>query len=163
MPFGLYQHRTPPGGVFLGLTAVLGLGVLLFILPSSLPDRYIPADLVPFHQSPSSQLNHEPIQPTPSSRTKFLFDESRYPPPSAPFEQKPEQEPFFNFDVSPVKEEGMMVPNAVHYIWMSRASVKEVEASREAGQPLPGSVFPYYAYLSVRSALLVLKPHRLYL
>jgi hypothetical protein len=51
------------------------------------------------------------------------------------------------------KQAGMRIPNAVHYVYGLKPP--------EEGQT--GPELPYYAYLGMRSALLNLKPEKIYL
>lgn len=51
------------------------------------------------------------------------------------------------------KRKGMVVPNAVHYVYGLKP-VKEGEQPEE---------LPYYAYLAIRSALLNLQPEKMFL
>ena len=51
------------------------------------------------------------------------------------------------------KVEGMVVPNAVHYVYGLKP-VKEGEQPEE---------LPYYAYLAIRSALINLQPEKMFL
>ena len=51
------------------------------------------------------------------------------------------------------KESGMIVPNAVHYVY----GLKPVKEGNEPDE------LPYYAYLAIRSALLNIRPEKIYL
>ena len=52
------------------------------------------------------------------------------------------------------------MPNVVHFVWPSRAGSEDTEANLGGGE---SEEMPYSAYLSVRSAMLILKPERIYL
>jgi hypothetical protein len=54
--------------------------------------------------------------------------------------------------VSP-KSKGMIVPNAVHYVY----GLKPV---KEGAQP---EELPFYAYLAIRSAMINIKPEKIFL
>lgn len=54
--------------------------------------------------------------------------------------------------VSP-KAPGMVVPNAVHYVY----GLKPIKAGQTAEE------LPYYAYLAIRSALLNIRPEKMFL
>lgn len=53
----------------------------------------------------------------------------------------------------PPKKKGMVVPNALHYIY----GLKPVEDGKEPDE------LPYYAYLAIRSAMINLEPDKIYL
>lgn len=144
-----------PGGRRLPARPLIAICVAITIMVSV--HLYHPVPL-PSLALPYSGMGR---RPAPLMMSSFVFDESRYPPPPHPFQEHPEQEPSFDFDVSPVKEKGMVVPDAVHYVWPSRAPAEDVEANMGRGGEV--EELPYSVYLSIRSALEVLKPHRLYL
>lgn len=83
------------------------------------------------------------------------------PTPGSPYAVSPRQFPtgkdadILGFLPSPLKPKrwGMRVPNAVHYVY----GLKPVPEG-ETAPPLP-----YYAYLGMRSALLNLRPEKIYL
>ena len=82
------------------------------------------------------------------TKSPFLIQPSRFipPPPRGP---PPANLP----DPVPVKKEGMLVPDAVHYVY----GLKPVTEG-ERGEELP-----YYAYLAMRSAMINLRPSVIYL
>jgi hypothetical protein len=135
--------KTPP--LYLILTGSVALLLLALTLhprsPVSIPNAI---------RTPQ-QISYLGKSPPP-----FAFDETRYPPPPSPFQEKPHHEPTFDFEISPTKEPGMSVPNSVHFIWMPSGPPVEDEEVIQKSEFLP-----YSAYLSIRSALLILKPDRL--
>ncbi|EIW68160.1 hypothetical protein TREMEDRAFT_32459 [Tremella mesenterica DSM 1558] len=100
--------------------------------------------LLTFHLPPPSFLpspnsHYHPISPFRVPPTLFR------PPPD------PSRPTFLSPPLAP-KKNGMVVPNSVHYVYGLKP-VKE-------GEKVPE--LPYYAYLAMKSALMVLKPEKMY-
>ncbi|WWD19073.1 hypothetical protein CI109_103531 [Kwoniella shandongensis] len=91
----------------------------------------------PYSTSPNYTLSSSP----------FLIPPSKFLPPQAIDRPTYIPEP-----VSP-KKKGMVVPDAVHYVY----GLKPLEGGRTKGEELP-----YYAYLAMRSALVNLRPKVIY-
>jgi hypothetical protein len=93
-----------------------------------------------------------PLRPTTTkytlASTPFLVSPSDFLPPPEP-RTRPDYLPP---PVAP-KIKGMIVPNAVHYVYGLKP-VREGEVGEE---------LPYYAYLAIRSALINLKPEKIFL
>lgn len=95
---------------------------------------------------PSSRMSGH----TPNHRTSspFLVDQSLFLPPPPP----PSRPVYLPEPLLP-KKKGMLVPDSLHYVY----GLKPVPEG-ELGEELP-----YYAYLAVRSAILNLRPAKIYL
>lgn len=95
-----------------------------------------------YHTLPSSHYRY--------TSSPMRVDKSQFP---SPGDQNPLRRPDYLPAPIPPKESGMVVPNAVHYVYGLKP-VKEGEQSEE---------LPYYAYLAIRSALINIKPEKVYL
>lgn len=87
-------------------------------------------------------------RPAGLTTSPFLIPSSKFLPPPPP----PARPDYIPAPVAP-KRSGMVVPNAVHYVY----GLKPVPPG---GQP---EELPYYAYLAIRSALINLKPEKMFL
>ncbi|CAD6581388.1 MAG: hypothetical protein TREMPRED_002999 [Tremellales sp. Tagirdzhanova-0007] len=81
------------------------------------------------------------------TRSSFLIDESLFLPPPPP-----PTRPGYLPEPIPPKKTGMVVPDALHYVY----GFKPVKEGEKA------DALPYYAYLAIRSAILHLKPAKIY-
>jgi hypothetical protein len=70
-----------------------------------------------------------------------------------PGDKNPIRKPDYLPDPLSPKSSGMVVPNAVHYVY----GLKPVKEGEKPDQ------LPYYAYLAMRSALLNIRPEKIYL
>jgi hypothetical protein len=119
------------------LLVVLAIG-LAFLLGRHLA----PSSRIPHHQGPAPPFLIPPSAFPPLTREQQLAllptstDRTLYPSPLAP--EKP----------------GHVVPNVVHYVYGLK------DNGRTDGK---GDEFPYYAYLAIRSALVNIKPEKVYL
>lgn len=82
--------------------------------------------------------------------SSMRIDRSRFMPPG---DKNPIRRPDYLPAPIPPKASGMVVPNSVHYVFGLKP-VKEGEKGEE---------LPYYAYLAMRSALVNIKPAKMYL
>jgi hypothetical protein len=71
----------------------------------------------------------------------------------APGDQNPLRKPDYLPDPLPPKRKGMVVPNSVHYVY----GLKPVKAGEKPEE------LPYYAYLAMRSAMINIRPEKIYL
>jgi hypothetical protein len=71
----------------------------------------------------------------------------------APGDRNPLRKPDYLPDPIAPKKSGMVVPNAVHYVY----GLKPVNDGGESEE------LPYYAYLAMRSALVNIRPEKIYL
>jgi len=71
----------------------------------------------------------------------------------APGDRNPLRKPDYLPDPIAPKKSGMVVPNAVHYVY----GLKPLNEGGKAEE------LPYYAYLAMRSALVNIKPEKIYL
>lgn len=134
-PIPLTRRRVPPLPL-IPLVLLIG-GALYFLLTSRSPTR--------------TSIGYPPLAPPHSTHhalSPFAVDPSLFIPPP-PFPAPPSYLPA---PVSP-KAQGMVVPNAVHYVY----GLKPVKAGQK------GEELPYYAYLAMRSALLNIRPEKMYL
>ena len=144
---------------YLIIPLLLFLSSLFYFSPYVRPAPSLLSDLP--QVSPDTPTSLSDLTYPAYVHTSFLFTEDRYPPPPQPFQEHPDHEPHFDFAVTPPKEPGMVVPNVVHFIWPSRAPASDEEANM--GLKGEEEFLPYSVYLSIRSALLVLKPEKTYL
>ncbi|WRT68407.1 uncharacterized protein IL334_005383 [Kwoniella shivajii] len=98
---------------------------------------------------------HPPYRPYNIGKTTdspFLIDRSLFLPPPPIKQDKPD---YLHLpDPSkPKRIDGMIIPNSVHYVY----GLKDLKEGQEQGEELP-----YYAYLAMRSALINLKPEKIY-
>lgn len=85
-----------------------------------------------------------------TKRPPFYVPPSLFPPPPPARSQSGAGETF----PAPLKpQKGQKVPNVIHYVY----GLKVVEEGKEVDE------FPYYAYLAVRSAIINIKPEKVYL
>lgn len=101
-----------------------------------------PSSRIPHHQGPAPPFLIPPSAFPPLTREQQLAllptstDRTLYPSPLAP------------------EKQGQVVPNVVHYVYGLK------DTGRTDGK---GDEFPYYAYLAIRSALVNIKPEKVYL
>nr|XP_019044696.1 hypothetical protein I302_06609 [Kwoniella bestiolae CBS 10118]OCF23626.1 hypothetical protein I302_06609 [Kwoniella bestiolae CBS 10118] len=118
------------------LPTILSLLVLLFLYNQMRPTP----PYRPYHPYHPSQVEYA------YTSSPFRVDQSLFLPPP------PIEKPNYLPDPLPPKEKGMVIPNSAHYVYGLK-DVKEGEKGEE---------LPYYAYLAMRSALINLKPEKMY-
>jgi hypothetical protein len=88
---------------------------------------------------------------------EYSFTHSKFRIPSSkimtPGDRNPLKKPDYLPDPIAPKRSGMVVPNAVHYVY----GLKPVNDGGEVEE------LPYYAYLAMRSALINIRPEKIYL
>jgi hypothetical protein len=140
-----YDSRADPKTIPISRNRNITIPVLFPLLSFLLLGWYLL-----FHPACGPNARFTPYAEYQFTHSKFRIPSSKI---MAPGDRNPLRKPDYLPDPIAPKKSGMVVPNAVHYVY----GLKPVNDGGEAEE------LPYYAYLAMRSALVNIRPEKIYL